>query len=94
MLSRVFAIVPALMISGAAFAQAATPAAVQPSSVVSVPAKNDKSKMVCRREEELGSRLGGKRVCHTAQEWQDISFRAAQDNERRATGVHTETPGD
>jgi hypothetical protein len=28
--------------------------------------------MICEKQEEIGSRLGGKKVCHTAAEWQEL----------------------
>jgi invasion protein IalB len=46
------------------FQEATTPAASQ--------AKPNKSgdKIVCERQDEIGSRLGGKKVCKTAAEWE------------------------
>jgi len=29
------------------------------------------NRMICEKQEELGSRLGGKKICKTAQEWQE-----------------------
>lgn len=31
----------------------------------------DPNRMICEKQEELGSRLGGKKVCKTAAEWQE-----------------------
>lgn len=44
----------------------AAPAATQATSKL-----KDPNRIICEREEELGSRLGGKKICKTAQEWQD-----------------------
>jgi hypothetical protein len=34
------------------------------------PIKGDPNKIVCEREEKIGTRLGGKKVCLTVAEWQ------------------------
>jgi hypothetical protein len=40
----------------------------------SKPAKPDpQDRVVCRQEEETGSRLGGHRICHTNREWDQIA---------------------
>jgi hypothetical protein len=31
----------------------------------------DPNRIICEREEEIGTRLGGKKICKTAQEWQE-----------------------
>lgn len=60
----------------------AIPAAAQDStSPTPVPqvlnsAKTDVNKIVCKKQEQIGSRLGAKKVCLTVKEWQD---RAAED---------------
>ena len=41
-------------------------------------ASDGPDEMICRKVEELGTRLGGRKVCHTAKEWQQIE-RDAQD---------------
>jgi hypothetical protein len=35
--------------------------------------KNDSNKMICRTMEETGSRLAGKRVCLTREQWRQQS---------------------
>lgn len=54
----------------------AAPAAAQtapadPAAPAATPKLKDPNRMICEREEEIGSRLGGKKICKTAQEWQD-----------------------
>jgi hypothetical protein len=46
----------------------------QPKSEQPAPGSNlkDPNKILCERQEEIGSRLGGKKVCHTAAEWQEL----------------------
>lgn len=47
------------------------------------PAKD--KKVICRTEGTTGSRLGGRRVCHTREEWDAIAANARNDVEN-ATG--------
>jgi uncharacterized protein (DUF2147 family) len=55
----------ALIFAAPALAQT-SPATQAPTAA---PAK-DPNRIICEREEEIGSRLGGKKVCKTAAEWQ------------------------
>ena len=57
----------ALCLAAPAIAQ--TPPATQAPSAA--PAKDkDPNRIICEREDEIGTRLGGKKVCKTAAEWQ------------------------
>jgi hypothetical protein len=38
----------------------------------SQPKLKDPNRTICEKQEEVGSRLGGKKVCHTAAEWQHL----------------------
>lgn len=66
----------------------AVPAAAQtdrllPAPVgVSAPKAPSKSKLVCESMATTGSRLGTKKVCHTASEWAEIKAAERQDIER------------
>jgi hypothetical protein len=42
-------------------------------------AQNDAgaNRPICKREEEIGTRLGGTRICHTRAQWDEISHYAA-----------------
>lgn len=57
----------------------------------SADAKNrDPNKIICERQEEMGSRLGGKKVCKTAAEWQEeraAQRRVLEDTQRQATST-------
>ncbi|MGE7206147.1 hypothetical protein ACQKJZ_10765 [Sphingomonas sp. NPDC019816] len=44
-----------------------------------------KEKKICRMQETTGSRLGGKRICKTQAEWDEIAANARNDVET-ATG--------
>lgn len=55
----------------------ATPAAAQTASAQPQPAApaaskaKDPDRIICERQEEIGSRLGGKKVCKTAAQWDE-----------------------
>lgn len=38
------------------------------------PKKSDADKVVCKREDTLGSRLNAKKVCMTVKEWQEYVY--------------------
>jgi hypothetical protein len=63
-----------MVVAGLALATpvAAQNASADPASTPSVQQKpKDPDRMICEKQEELGSRLGGKKVCKTAAEWQE-----------------------
>lgn len=52
----------------------------------------DQNKMICEKEEDIGSRLGGKKVCKTALQWQqerEQQRRVLEDTQRQATSTGT-----
>jgi invasion protein IalB len=61
------------------------PAAAQPApSDPAAPAPTtqklrDPNRIICEREEEIGSRLGGKKICKTAQEWEQARQQSRND---------------
>lgn len=59
---------------------AAVQAAPQPASTAATAksSESDVNKVVCKREEQIGSRLRAKKVCLTVKQWQD---RAAADRD-------------
>ena len=64
-----------IVIAAAAFAIAAPVAAQTPPVQVPAPATpkaKDPNRIICERQEEIGSRLGGTKVCHTAAQWDEI----------------------
>lgn len=68
-----------------AFALVASPAVAQTSPTQAEQARDipstdssDVNRIVCKKEERVGSRLGAKKVCLTVQEWNQ---RAAEDRE-------------
>jgi invasion protein IalB len=63
------------------------PTAAPPATAAST---KDPNRVICERQEEIGSRLGGKKVCKTAAEW-DEERRQQRDTvekfQQQATGV-------
>jgi hypothetical protein len=59
-----------LVMAAPAAAQTA-PADPATSSAPATQQVKDPNRIICERQEEIGSRLGGKKICKTAQEWQD-----------------------
>jgi hypothetical protein len=63
----------------------AAPAAAQtaPTDPAAPPTANQKLKdpnrIICEREEEIGSRLGGKKICKTAQQWEQSRQQSRSD---------------
>ena len=56
------------------------------------PQKPTKPKLVCRTQERLGTRLGGKRVCNTKERWSEIeseSGAAVRDAQRNMSSMPT-----
>ena len=57
-------------------AGAPDPAATAPAANSPLASK-DPDRIICKREETVGTRLGGKKECHTAAQWDDISHESA-----------------
>jgi|tagenome__1003787_1003787.scaffolds.fasta_scaffold20986375_3 hypothetical protein len=52
----------------------AAPAAAQnaaPAQAAAPATAKDPNRIICERQEEIGSRLGGKKVCKTAAQWDE-----------------------
>lgn len=50
---------------------AAQPAPTQASQPTKPAVKSDMDRMVCEKEETIGTRLGTRKVCKTVREWQE-----------------------
>lgn len=64
----------------------AVPAVAQTTDSPSAAPAPSKEKKICRRVDQTGSIIGGRRVCHTKVEWtqiDDANGRAAQDSLQR-----------
>lgn len=67
----------------------ASPAVAQPApaDVKAKPASNAGERVICRKIEEVGTRLGGKRVCMTASQWaeqQRVEREAVEEAQRKS----------
>lgn len=64
----------------------AAPAAAQNAGAASSPSKASKTpdpdRLICERQEETGTRLGGKKVCKTAATWADERREDRENTER------------
>jgi hypothetical protein len=66
-----------------ALAYAADPAPAATATPVANQTTPKKDRKVCKTIEEKGSRLGGKRVCRSQAEWNEIAAQQRQEIERR-----------
>ena len=73
----------------AVLVSAAAPAQVVTSYGTNNPApiKGDANKIVCQKEETIGTRLGGKKVCLTVAEWQARQQADRDQTERVQSGT-------
>jgi len=81
-----------LITSVPAAAQDPSPS-IEPQPIVVSTEKAEVNRVVCKKEEQIGSRLGAKKVCLTVQQWQE---RAAEDRnqlERVQQGARAPTSG-
>ena len=66
-----------------ALALIVTPAAAQAPESKAAEAKTPAhEKLICKREEQIGSRLAAKKVCLTASEWQQVAQANREETER------------
>ena len=65
-----------------AFAEPAGDASAGRAAATKTPPAHDENEVVCKREDVTGSRLGGRKVCHTRLEWEQMTedARRALDN--------------
>jgi hypothetical protein len=69
-------------IAGAAIAQVTSYETNRPAEI-----KGDPDKIVCKKQEKLGTRLGEKRVCLTVREWREVYEADREITERIQSGV-------
>jgi hypothetical protein len=84
MLKLVSLAAAALVVASPAFSQNTAPAPQNANP------DKPKPKIICETEEDIGSRLGRKRVCHTAEEWQRLRMEtrdAIEKYQQQATGT-------
>ncbi len=99
--SHVAAAAVLLLSASAMSAQAATDAngvaptpAAQPAPLRTAQNSPDPNTQICKHVEEIGSRLGGSKVCHTRAEWDDIAHHAGDAlNTLQTAGNHMSPSG-
>lgn len=69
----------------------AQPATIQPNSVG--PGKSDADQIVCQYQQEIGSRLKGKKVCLTVEQWKEFKAQGREDVERMQEHANTTPSG-
>lgn len=72
----------ALLFSAAAPAQVTSYRTNNPA-----PLRGDAHKIVCQKEEQIGTRLGGKKVCLTVAEWEALAKDGRDQTERVQSGT-------
>ena len=81
-----FSTLSLLAVAGTAFSQT-SPSPVGQSNVAATNKKTSDPRiadttMVCKAEDQTGSRLGGKKVCLTRRQWADIAASARENFDR------------
>ena len=61
-----------IAIAGAFLCAAAAPVAAQTAAPTTPPAAKDPNKVICEKQEVVGSRLATRRVCMTRSQWADL----------------------
>ncbi len=74
-------------------APAAAQSTIDPQPAPATTAKSDSDKLVCKKQEEVGSRLGGKKVCMTKKQWDEQSRLSREDTERLQQNSASPTSG-
>lgn len=73
---------------------AAAQTTVQPQPAQAATAKSDVNKLICKKQVEIGSRLGAKKVCLTLEQWQARTREDRDQLERVQQGARGPSSGD
>ncbi len=93
MLKYAFLIAAGVSLSIPAAAQTTAQATVQPAPIVVQTTKSEVNRIVCKKQEEIGSRLNAKKVCLTVKQWQDQAAADREDVERIQQNTGTRPSG-
>lgn len=74
-------------------APATAQSTIEPRPVQSATAATDVNKIVCKKQQEIGSRLGAKKVCLTVKQWQDRADIDREDTARIQQNTGTRPSG-
>ena len=80
-----------MLITSPAVAQTAPVQAAQAEDIPSADS-SDVNRIVCRKTEKIGSRLGAKKVCLTVKEWQDRASADREETDRVQRDTQLGTP--
>jgi len=93
MLKYAFLIAAGVSLSIPVAAQTAAQTTVEPPPIVVQNTKSEVNRVVCKKQEEIGSRLGAKKVCMTVKQWQDQADANREDVERLQQNTGTRPSG-
>lgn len=88
-MAKALFLIAAAVVAAPVAAQSVTPAP----PVSSDTKKSDVNKLVCQRQDEIGSRLSAKKVCMTVKEWQEFRAQNRETLERWQQSAGTRTSG-
>jgi hypothetical protein len=71
----------------AGLVMAAAPASESTAPDAAARASANSTKKICREEDDLGTRLGGKRICRTKAEWDQIRSESRKTTEKIQSGT-------
>lgn len=91
MLRFVYLVGASLVIAPPVAAQTSSTQAPQIQAVASTD-KSDVNRIVCRKQETIGSRLGAKKVCLTVKEWQERTAADREETDRVQRDTQMGTP--
>ena len=74
-------------------AAAQDPTAPTPQPIVVQTEKAEVNRIVCKKQEQIGSRLGAKKVCLTVKEWQERAAADRVETERIQQGARAPSSG-
>ncbi len=93
MLKYAFLIAAGVSLSVPVAAQTTVQTAAEPAPIVVQNTKSEVNRVVCKKQEEIGSRLGAKKVCLTVKQWQDQADASREDVERIQQNTGTRPSG-
>jgi hypothetical protein len=93
-MTKALFLLAAAVIAAPAAAQTTTAAPpAQPAPIVVNSQRSDVDKLVCQRQDEIGSRLNAKKVCMTVKEWQEFRSQNRESLERWQQSAGTRSSG-
>lgn len=85
-------VIGALILSTSPAAAQTAPTQAAQAVDISSTDESDVNRIVCKKEEKIGSRLGAKKVCLTVKEWQDRASADREETDRVQRDTQLGTP--